>query len=238
MADFKPTIQTTAGYTQKNGVKCMVYGKAGVGKTPLAATMSRPLILAAEDGLGTVAHANIPFIRITTRQDLKNYQAWLSDARNLANYDWIVLDSLSNLTQVIFTEIMKSMPTCKEPRKFYGELTDCIVPFLQTLFGLAKNVMVIAWQGDENTPAGAFVRHLPVTKGQAIANYCMHFFDMTLHMALHQVQQTQLDGSVQTVTLPYLQTREFNYIFARDRTGKLDNFEPADMTQLLNKLTR
>lgn len=233
---FKPAIMTTAGYNAQNGVKVLVYGRAAVGKTPLAATMSRPLILATEDGLGTVAAYNIPYIRISTRQDLKDYAAWLKDAKNLVNFDWIVLDSVSNLTQIIFTEIVKAMPACKEPRKFYGELQDAVIPFLQTLFELNKNIMVTAWQGEETNPAGAFIRYIPATKGQAIANYLMHFFDATLHMALHQVQQQQQDGSVQNVTIPYLQTREFNYTFARDRSRKLADYEPANMTELLNKI--
>lgn len=128
------------------------------------------------------------------------------------------------------------MPACKEPRKFYGELQDAVIPFLQTLFELNKNIMVTAWQGEETNPAGAFIRYIPSTKGQAIANYLMHFFDATLHMALHQVQQQQQDGSVQNVTIPYLQTREFNYTFARDRSRKLADYEPANMTELLNKI--
>lgn len=235
---WKPTIQTTEGYNKRSGVKMMIYGKPAVGKTPLALTVPKPLVLASEDGLGTIAQAKVPFMRLQTLADIRGLTHWLSVPANIAAYDWVILDSVTNLTHIAFSEIVKLNPNCKEPRKYYGELQDVVIPFLQALFALNKNVVVIAWQGEEHSPTGMFLRHVPITKGQAIATHCMHFFDVTLHMALHQVDQQQADGSVQKVTLPYLQAREFNNIFARDRLNKLDNFEPADLAAICNKLTQ
>lgn len=234
-AGWKPTIQSTHAYNKAAGVKICVYGKAAVGKTPLAKTVQKALILATEDGVGTISDANIPLIRISDTATLNGMKQWLSVPANTSAYDWIFLDSLTNLTHTIFTEIMGTVKS-NDPRKFYGELQDRIIPFLETLFKLNKNVVVTMWQGDESTPAGMFLRHIPITKGQSIATYCMHFFDVTLNMALHQQQQQQQDGSILNVSVPYLQTREFNNIFARDRHQKLDNFEPADLTLIYNKL--
>lgn len=239
---WKPNIQTTQAYNKTAGVKLCIYGKANVGKTPLAMTVSKALILGAEDGFGTVAAANIPLVRIRDTATLKNMQNWLKVPANTANFDWIFLDSLTNLTHLIFTEIMETVKS-NDPRKFYGELQDRIIPFLETLFKLDKNIVVFMWQGDETNAAGMFQRHIPITKGQSIANYCMHFFDVTMNMAKHQIQQQQADGSVIPITMPFLQAREFNNIFARCRishadgvTPKLDNFEPADLTAIYNKL--
>lgn len=234
-AGWKPTIQSTQAYNKAAGVKLCVYGKAAVGKTPLALTVSKPLILASEDGVGTISGANLPLIRVRDTATLQGLRQWLTVKANTDPYDWIFLDSLSNLTQVIFTEIQATVKS-KEPRVWYGELVDRIVPFLETLFSLDKNVVVTMWQGDESNALGIFQRHVPMTKGQAISTYCMHFFDVTMHMAKHQVQQQQQDGTMTTVEMPFLQTREFNQIFARDRHQKLDNFEPADLTAIHNKL--
>lgn len=232
---FKPSIQSTQNYNKSAGVKLCVYGKAAVGKTPLAKTVRKALILATEDGVGTVSDVNIPLIRIRDTATLNGMKNWLAVPANTAQFDWIFLDSLTNLTHTIFTEVMNTVKS-NDPRKFYGELQDRIIPFLEVLFKLDKNVVVTMWQGDESTPAGMFLRHIPITKGQAIATYCMHFFDVTMNMALHQVQQPQADGSVLNVTMPFLQTREFNNIFARDRHQRLDNFEAADLTAIYNKL--
>lgn len=234
---WKPNIESTQAYNKTAGVKICVYGKAAVGKTPLATTVQNALILAAEDGVGTISNYNIPLIRVRDTATLKQLAAWLKVPANIQKYEWIFLDSLSNLTQIIFTEIANTVKS-NDPRKFYGELQDRIVPFLETLFALDKNIVVTMWQGDELTPTGMFVRHIPVTKGQAIANYCMHFFDVTLNMAKHQSMQTQQDGTQVPVVTPWLQSREFNQIFARDRHGKLDNYEPADLTVIYNKLVK
>lgn len=234
-AGWKPSIETTQNYNKTRGVKLCVYGKAAVGKTPLAKTVSKPLILASEDGVGTVSGANIPLIRVRDTATMRGLINWLSVPANIAAYDWIILDSLSNLTHLIFTEVTTTVKS-NDPRKYYGELTDRVIPFLEALFKLDKNVVVTMWQGDETNAVGMFQRYVPVTKGQAIATYCMHFFDVTMNMALHQVQQQQADGTVANVTIPFLQTREFNQIFARDRHQRLDNFEPADLTHIYNKL--
>ena len=232
---WKPTIQSTQAYNKTEGVKLCVYGKAAVGKTPLAKTVKKALILATEDGVGTVSDVSIPLIRINDTASLNGMRQWLAVPANTAAFDWIILDSLTNLTHTIFTEVAGTVKS-NDPRKFYGELQDRIIPFLETLFKLNKNVLVTMWQGEESTPAGMFLRHIPVTKGQAIATYCMHFFDVTMNMALHQVPQTQADGTVISVTMPFLQTREFNNVFARDRHQKLANYEPADLTAIYNKL--
>ena len=232
---WKPTIQSTQAYNKTAGVKLCVYGKAAVGKTPLAKTVKKALILATEDGVGTVSDVCIPLIRINDTASLNGMRQWLAVPANTAAFDWIILDSLTNLTHTIFTEVAGTVKS-NDPRKFYGELQDRIIPFLETLFKLNKNVLVTMWQGEESTPAGMFLRHIPVTKGQAIATYCMHFFDVTMNMALHQVPQTQADGTVISVTMPFLQTREFNNVFARDRHQKLANYEPADLTAIYNKL--
>jgi len=240
MAAYQPTIQTTQGFIARAGLNMLLYGPPAVGKTPMAKTLSRPLILAAEDGLGSIADANIPYIRLRTKADCENILAWLKIPANTKNFDWIVLDSISNLTENIYTEVVASMPNCKNPMKFYGGMQEIVVTFLQGLLSLDKNVVVIAWQGDEYAPNdGPFLRHIPVTKGKAVATYLMHYFDCTLHMKWHTINQPQPDGSVQTVTMPFLQTSEFNMIFARTRlAGKLAPYEPADLSAIAAKLVK
>lgn len=238
MAAWTPQIQTTQNATQRIGVKILLYGPPAVGKTPTIKSLTKPLLLAGEDGFASVTDAAIPYIQLNTKADVEGCTQWLKVPANIQQYDWIVLDSISQLTQKIYNDVCRLMPTVKDPRKIYGAMQDVVVGFLQELLALNKNILVIAWQGDEYAPNdGPFVRHIPTTKGQAVATYLMHYFDCTLHMALHQVQQQQADGTVQTVTQPFLQTQEFNRIFARTRAAnKLQAYEPPDLTAIANKL--
>ena len=56
-------IQSTNTITA-NGLKVLVYGQAGAGKTTLIKTLPKPLILSAEGGLLSLRKENLPFIEI------------------------------------------------------------------------------------------------------------------------------------------------------------------------------
>ena len=61
---------TTRKAAQTNGVKVLVYGKAGVGKTVLCATAPKPVIISAEAGLLSLQGADIPVIEVKNIEDL------------------------------------------------------------------------------------------------------------------------------------------------------------------------
>ena len=65
-----PKIQFTNKLSAMDGVKVVVYGQSGVGKTSLATTAEAPLILSAEKGLLSVRRFAIPFIDISTYNEL------------------------------------------------------------------------------------------------------------------------------------------------------------------------
>lgn len=62
-------IQSTADIVF-NGVKCIVYGGAGVGKTRLCATAPRPIIISAEEGLLSLSDVDCAFVEIKSLKDL------------------------------------------------------------------------------------------------------------------------------------------------------------------------
>lgn len=232
------SVQSTQGYMQRGGIKMMVYGKRAVGKTPLLATAPKVLILATEAGLASVRTHNLPYIEVRTRQDVKDIINWLRVPSNIAKYDTIALDGISYLSHTIFSEIAQKAKHNNKVQ-YYGELIDVLMPLVELLANeIKKNVVFTAWQGDVYHPVTeTIIGCEPHTAGKALANYLMHFFDVTAHMQKHAQQVQAADGSVQTQQIPYLQTGEANGVFARDRTGKLDLFEPANLTAIFNKLS-
>ena len=58
-----------------NGVKLLVYGQAGAGKTSLIKTLPQPVVLSAEGGLLSIQDADLPYLEITSMDDLREAYA-------------------------------------------------------------------------------------------------------------------------------------------------------------------
>ena len=96
--------------SQVNGVKVLVYGGAGVGKTVLAATLPAPVLISAESGLLSLRKQylerlfgvnnaaicyNLPVITVTNVQDLVDAYEWCSKSAEARQFASIGLDRIS-----------------------------------------------------------------------------------------------------------------------------------------------
>ncbi len=70
----------STGAVASNGVKLLVYGAAGAGKTTLIRTLPAPVIMSAEAGLLALHGADIPYIEIATMAGLGEALTWLRDS--------------------------------------------------------------------------------------------------------------------------------------------------------------
>lgn len=103
-------LTTTTQLAKNNGIKVLVYGQAGAGKTCLCATTpdhARTIILSAEAGLLSIAGADIAVIEIKSIQDLMDAYGWLTQTEQGRSYEWICLDSISEMGEVILNAAKK-----------------------------------------------------------------------------------------------------------------------------------
>ena len=100
-----------------SGVKMLVYGQAGAGKTTLIKTLPNPIILSAEGGLMSIQDDDIPFITVSNMDDLKDAYRWLVEHRG--DYSSIALDSISEVAEIVLSAEKKK---AKDPRQAYGAL--------------------------------------------------------------------------------------------------------------------
>ena len=61
----------STGSLAASGVKLLVYGAAGVGKTALIATLPSPIVLSAEGGLLSLQSADLPYIDVASLDALR-----------------------------------------------------------------------------------------------------------------------------------------------------------------------
>ena len=111
----------TTGSLAANGVKVLVYGQAGAGKTSLVKTLPKPIILSAEGGLLSIQDADLPFIEIGDMDTLKEAYSWLAGSDEAKQYQSVALDSISEIAEVVLNAEKKAT---KDPRQAYGAMQE------------------------------------------------------------------------------------------------------------------
>src|SRR5690625_754708 len=84
-----------------DGMKVLVYGQAGAGKTSLIPTLPSPVVLSAEGGLLSISQHNIPYIEISTLDDLAKAYQWLTGSEEARQFQSVALDSISEVAEVV-----------------------------------------------------------------------------------------------------------------------------------------
>jgi hypothetical protein len=209
-----------------NGVKCLLYGKPGVGKTPFLAGAPGPIILSAEQGLLSVSQYRVPYIHIDNYRILTEAFNWCMQSQEAKQYWTFGLDSMSEICEVLLTERKR---TNKDPRKAYGDVADEGLAvaryFRDNLPG--KNVVVVCKEEYEKDDATGAMLYQPMMPGKQLGPKLPYFFDEVWRMVAGE-NGGQRYTSVCT---------KGNYQFvARDRSGRLAEFEQPNATAMFRKI--
>ena len=186
-----------AGESVSNtAIKCLVYGDSGAGKSFLAASAPKPLILLTEaNGQASIMHSNpsADIIHITSDAMLG---AVLKDIcenpNNWSKYDTIVIDSLTEMQRLIKDRITNQGK--KQMRlQDWGILADNMRALIRRIRQLEKNVVCLCLleaQLEEETG----VRHLkPAFEGKKTSGEIAQFFNFVgfLYTSLEQVKENE-----------------------------------------------
>jgi len=91
----------TTGSLASNGVKLLVYGQAGAGKTSLIKTLPDPIVLSAEGGLLSIQDADLPYIEVGSKDSMNEVYDWLTQSHEAKYFRSVAIDSLSEVAEVI-----------------------------------------------------------------------------------------------------------------------------------------
>ena len=210
-----------------NGIKCLLFGQSGSGKTRLSATLpGKTLILSAEAGLLSLREFDIDSIAITSIAELRDAYTFIASEEG-NKYDNIVLDSLSEIAeQVLSYELANS----KDGRAAYGELAKQMTALTKAFRDMqGKNVMCIAKAERSKDDITGAMLYSPSFPGQKLTTDIPYLFDEIMY--LHAIRDNETNEVKR-----YLQTSADNRIQAKDRSGALDQFENADMSEIISKI--
>jgi hypothetical protein len=207
-----------------HGIKMLVYGIAGIGKTTLAATAPRPIILSAEAGLLSLRQHDIPAIELKSVQDLTAAHAYLSGP-NGADYDTIILDSISEIAEVVLSNAKAQL---RDPRAAYGELSEKVTMLIRAFRDMpGKNVVFIAKL--VNKEIDSVMQAMPAMPGQSLTQGLSYFFD---EVAVMRIGKTE-NGA----TYRYLQFQPDYTHVAKDRSGALSAIEEPHLGKLFARIS-
>lgn len=220
-----PLIVTAGSCAQQFGVKSLVFGPPGKGKTPLINTAPNPIICLSESGTLSLRGSNVAAIEAYTPEAIKDFYDWLGSSAEARQFHTVGVDSLTQQCQII---LQSEMPKHKDPRKAYGVMFDTMMKYINQLyFTKEKHTYLICKQ--TVTDEGGINVRLPAFPGNAISTEIRHLFDEILHLDLNNVPG-------QTGAVLSFRCHASYDCHARDRSGRLAEFEPPNLTQLFNKI--
>lgn len=223
------------------GVKALVYGGSGVGKTLLSATAPVPLLISAESGLLSLRKANlerifgvgtpgieydVKVIKVNSVEDLTEAHRWCKANAWSSGFRTIGLDSISEIMEVILSNAKRQV---KDPRQAYGELIEKgqnLVREFRDLPGL--NVYVAAKMEPSKDELTGIVKYGPSVPGSKLGPSLPYFFDEVFRLGINKDTQGN----------PYrfLQTQPDIQYEAKDRSGMLAPVEYPHLGAVFGKV--
>ncbi len=228
--------------TQFHGVKVLVYGPPGMGKTVLTATAPNPLMISAESGLLSLRKDNlerlfgagradicydVPVIQINNVTDLTNVYNWLASDQASLVYQTICLDSISEIAEVVLNNAKKQV---KDPRQAYGELITQMENLIRLFRDLpGRHVYMAAKMEPQKDETTGIVKYMPSMPGTKLGPKLPYFFDEVLRFGTAKDPQTQQEYR-------FLQTYPDMQYEGKDRSGALDAVEYPHLGNIFSKI--
>lgn len=218
-------LQSTSGL-HANGVKLLVYGQAGAGKTYALGSLPEPVILSAEGGLLCLSDLNIPFIEITTMAELMDAYQWAANAKEAAGFNSIAIDSISEIAEVVLNNERKNT---KDPRQAYGAMQEQMTDLIRAFRDLPGKHVVMTAKLDKAQDEMGRMLYAPSMPGNKTGQMLPYFFDEVLALRVEKDSEGK--------NMRALMCESDGLWVAKDRSGKLSPWEDSDLGAIINKIS-
>lgn len=217
------SLRPARDFAVQFGVKSIIYGPPGSGKTPVVNSAPRPVMLACEPGLLSMRNSVVPTFIGYDVSTINEFFDWFFGSAETKNFDTVAVDSVPYMCDIYLQDAQKHN---KHGLKAYGEMASSVMKHLRTLyFTRYKHVYLIVKEA--NVEEGNLKVKKPYLPGQQLPSELPGLFDEILRLAIHNVP-----GMGQVKAFRCMGTIDE---MARDRTGQLAEFEPPDFGKLVAK---
>ena len=217
-------IRNTKDYAA-NGIKILVYGAPGAGKTRLCATTPNPIILSAESGLLSVRQSKLDYIQISNIDDLYDAYDYCTGSEEMAKYDTICLDSVSEIAEQV---LKNEKDGVKDGRAAYGNLNERMNSLLRCFRDISGKNVYFSAKMEYSTGADGVAMFRPSLPGKTLSQGIGYFFDEEFVL----LAEKNSEG----VVVRKLQTTGDSSYEAKDRSGSLSLYEAPDLGAIIQKI--
>lgn len=213
------------GSLSAQGVKMLVYGAAGAGKTSLIKTLPKPIVLSAEGGLLSIQDADLPFIEVTSMTELQEAYQWLTEADEAKGFQSVALDSISEIAEVCLNHEKK---VNKDPRAAYGAMQEQMADIIRVFRDLPGKHVYMSAKLEKTQDEMGRILYAPSMPGNKTGQSLPYFFDEVLALRVEK----DADGNTQRA----LMCDSDGLWLAKDRSGKLGAWEAPDLSEIIAKI--
>lgn len=209
-----------------NGIKCCIYGKSGIGKTSLLATLPRSIVLSCEGGLLSLRKNDIPYIKIKELDDMYEAYDFLT-SRKGRRYKNVGLDSISEIAEVVLAGYKKKE---KNLMRAYGKIADEMEELIRMFRDLdGRNVVFTAKRGRMVDPDTGLTQYFPSMPGKVLPEGLPYFFDEVFYYTKIEAKEGKKERAL--ITEGDLEWE------AKDRSGSLNRYERPDLRRIFRKIS-
>lgn len=237
-------LKTLRDAIEHRGTKLAIYGESSAGKTTQIAALlaylgddDKVLIITAEHGLLTLAQEQLgilddPRIDVAEVEKLSEAREAVTIAATRSNgYTWVIVDSVSNIASRELRAIQGKNVGTYDPRSGHAEVKMRIPGILWGLVDIAHLGVLFIFQEDreernEGTTKNPdnVLHYSPQVPNKGLKQEMPYIFDAVLRLEVMGDKSRRF------------RTAKTRTIMAKDRSGTLDEFEPADVGAVVAKI--
>ncbi len=218
------SLRPAGTLAQRFGVKALIYGAPGTGKSPVFNTAPNPLLLVVEPGMLSMRGSTIPAFEAYTVPTINEFFKWFFNSAEAKKFDTLGIDSVSQMAEIILTEKLR---TISHGMKAYGEMSTDVMEIINKLYFFPQKHLYLISKQTTVEESGAQKRR-PFFPGKDLNVKIPHLFDEILHLGMHVVP------GIPGYTKAFCTAEQFD-LLARDRSGQLNTYEPPNLTDIFNK---
>ena len=234
------SISTASKESIISGIKALIYGEAGSGKTVSLATSPSPILISVEAGTLSLQSKNLirlygkdnskvtydmPIIVARSIKELIDIYNWCKASKEASKYQTIALDSLSEIAELILHEAKGDY---KDQRQAYIELINKTEPLMRNFRDLKYNIIFVCKQEHMRDEFTGVTRYGPSMPGAKLSNKLPYFFDEVFQLGLRSDAEGKKYRSILT-------QQDLRFI-AKDRSGVLDPHEKPFLSHIFDKI--